>query len=975
MSDDFAEALWEEFAAETEEHLESIEPGLVAIEKDGPTTETISRLFRAFHSIKGLTRAMDLASMADAAHHAENLLGLVRDGKASIDREVTDLLLESVDALRALRELGIQTRANGERPAALIARLDAAFRARTGAAPKKQGQAASALLTGPVSVRPPPSARAAHDQAPVTPKPSSGISRESPTGGPATSAEQSFMEAFAELVTEEFPVVVGAVAQDEPARAKRALETLANACQVMSFEGLEEEFSSLARGVETDSPDRRRRSLAALASMRSRFALIDELYQTRLAELTRSEAVAMVVHAEIRRISPEIERIGGFPNDGDPVVRAALGAEARFLAALYELVDRPQLAQECYRLDDLAQRSSEPLREVILECIEHFHSDLDEHGPQSLRRNAAPNARGKRPLPDEVLALGIDGALVEVLDVAAVRSLRKATSDDAKAIYELGFECESAPAITRSLVDWLTQHTAPVVNRATFESGRPYLRILTVSELPLVQLRAELTRIAGPEHSVDVRACRALAERSAQEAAPVAAPAEEKKEARDASKEAAQAKAAATMLRVRGEVVDALMAQVGELLTLSNTLDQAVGGAGTEALVRRLESLVDRSGQEGRQVVASVESTLGRIRQIDQQLHGSILRLRDQTLELRVVPIDTVFSRFPRIVRTLAQKLGKDVTFETSGGETRLDKAMAESLVDPLMHMVRNAVDHGVETPADRTARGKGPQASVHLSAGSRNNRIVIELSDDGRGMDPSKLKKRAIERGILTENAAAAMTNEEAFKLIFAPGFSTAEQVTDTSGRGVGMDVVLTNVTRLGGSIAITSTLDKGTTFTLLLPLSAAIQPVLLVEAGGRVLAVPERFLAETLELDPKERQLVEGHGALVLRDAVLPLHDLDALLEAKPEPRLDARCPVVIVQSGPHRLGLVVDRLVGRRELYVKEVHPAIVSIPGLSGAAVLGDGRAVLIVDGEELLRLAADTRRQPVPVAGLHPSTVA
>ena len=965
MTDDFAEALWEEFAAETEEHLESIEPGLVAIEKDGATTEMISRLFRAFHSIKGLTRAMDLSAMADASHHAENLLGLVREGKATIDKEVTDLLLESVDALRSLREIGIQTRKNGERPTAVIERLDAAYQARTGHASRKLGHAAATLM--PIVAAPDfadegPHTMAPVSRAPLTPRPSS----ESPGGGRATSAEQSFMEAFAELVVEEFPVVVGAIAQDDPVRAAQSVETLANACQVMAFEGLEEELLSLGRLIAEEAPDRRRLALAAIASMRTRFALIDELYGTRLAELTRSDAVSMVVHAEIRRMTPEVERLGSVPAaQSDPVARAALGHEARFLAALYELVDRPQLAQNCYRLDDVAMRSAEPLGEVVSDCLERFRSDLDQHGPSSLRRNASPNAR-RQELPPEILGLGLDGSLLEVLEVPGVRTLRVAIADPLQAVYEVGFESEREPAVTRAIVDWLSQRTTPVVNRATFESGRPYLRILLTSSLALVQLRGELVRLAGGVERIDVKACRARSEMPAEKKltdADRADDANEPKEAKDSVKEAAQAKAAATMLRVRGEVVDALMAQVGELLTLSNTLDQAVGGAGTEALVRRLEESIDRSHHDSRTLIAGFESLLAQVRQIDQQLHGSILRLRDQTLELRVVPIETVFSRFPRLVRTLAQKLAKEITFDTTGGETRLDKAMSEALVDPLMHMVRNAVDHGVEKPEDRVARGKKPQASVRLSAGSRNNRIVIELSDDGRGMDPEKLKARAVDRGILSSSAAAAMSNEEAFKLIFAPGFSTAEQITDTSGRGVGMDVVLTNVTKLGGTIAITSAVDKGTTFSLLLPLSAAIQPVLLVEAGGRVLAVPERYLAETLELDPNERQLVEGHGALVLRDAVLPLHDLDAILEARPEGVYSARRPVVVIQSGSHRMGLLVDRLVGRRELYVKEVHPAIISIPGLSGAAVLGDGRAVLIVDGDELLRLAADARRSP------------
>lgn len=423
----------------------------------------------------------------------------------------------------------------------------------------------------------------------------------------------------------------------------------------------------------------------------------------------------------------------------------------------------------------------------------------------------------------------------------------------------------------------------------------------------------------------------------------------------------------AEVIRVNSETLDQFMNLIGELVLVRGQLTYALHDEEMQTGLVMFQELVEQWREEGRLPVQEQERVASllevikaqqvRLSRADAQFHGALGRLREKVMALRVVPIDTVFKRFPRVMRELAAKMGKQARLEMSGQEVRIDKGMVDALVDPLMHMVRNSVDHGLESAEERQVAGKPVQGVVAMMASQRGNRVVVAVRDDGRGLDPQKIRAKAVEQGLVAEAESLRLSREELFQFIFRAGFSTADKVTETSGRGVGMDVVRTMVTRLGGDLRIHSEPGEGSTVTLELPLSAAIQNTLIVEVGGQFMAIPDRHVAEILEVRSSELQAVKGRVAMVLRKAFLPLEHLGELLGYQAAPVASGEAlQVLILSQGKGRVGVVVDRLSHREELFVKEIHPHLAALPGVGSASIRGDGRVILILDGEDLFRLA-------------------
>lgn len=334
--------------------------------------------------------------------------------------------------------------------------------------------------------------------------------------------------------------------------------------------------------------------------------------------------------------------------------------------------------------------------------------------------------------------------------------------------------------------------------------------------------------------------------------------------------------------------------------------------------------------------------------------------LQSVVMKTRMLPIGTVFNKFPRMCRDLANRLGKNVELVIEGEDTELDRSVIEEVGDPLVHLFRNAIDHGVEGPADRTAAGKPEMATIRLAAEHVENCIVITVEDNGRGIDPAKVKAKAVERGILTAEAATHLSDHEATDLIFAPGFSTAAAVSDVSGRGVGMDIVRTNIEKLGGSVEVRSTPGKGSSFFLRLPLTLAIVQTLLVRVRETLYALPLTSVTETLKVDTRRIQRVQGQDAILLRGRVLPIVRLEVALGGEPTDRAeDSHVLVVAVKVGNRQVGLAVDTLLGEQEIVIKSLGPVVGDVAGISSAAILGDGTVALIVDIPVLVqRLGSD-----------------
>ncbi|QHW34163.1 chemotaxis protein CheA [Paenibacillus rhizovicinus] len=384
-------------------------------------------------------------------------------------------------------------------------------------------------------------------------------------------------------------------------------------------------------------------------------------------------------------------------------------------------------------------------------------------------------------------------------------------------------------------------------------------------------------------------------------------------------------------VRVDVDRLEHLLNLVGELI---------IGNTRLQDLKKRFN---DRFKHEPEAAVLSeVSDQLGRI----------ISELQPGMMKTRMLPIEHLFSRFPRLVRDLSQQAGKEIDFIIEGKETELDRTLIEEINDPLIHILRNAADHGLEAPDEREAKGKPRKGRLTMQASHRENAIMIRISDDGRGIDPARIKRKAIQKGFISEEAAADMTDKEAISLIFHSGMSTAEQVTELSGRGVGMDIVRARIEKLNGLIEIDTELGKGTVFTIKLPLTLAISKCLLVQLGQHTLALPLVNVIETFRLSDADIQQVHGQEVCCVRGEILPLIRLHRKLNAVREGQGYA----VMIGAAEKRVCLFVDRLIANQEIVMKPLGAYLGRIPYLSGATLLGDGSIALILDIHAVMREA-------------------
>ncbi|EIK72806.1 chemotaxis sensor histidine kinase CheA [Pseudomonas synxantha BG33R] len=420
---------------------------------------------------------------------------------------------------------------------------------------------------------------------------------------------------------------------------------------------------------------------------------------------------------------------------------------------------------------------------------------------------------------------------------------------------------------------------------------------------------------------------------AAKASAPVAKPAPAPAPARAAAPAAAEkpASEAETTVRVDTARLDDIMNMVGELVLVRNRLVRLGLNSGDEAMQKAVSNL---------DVVTA--------------------DLQTAVMKTRMQPIKKVFGRFPRLVRDLARQLKKEINLELVGEETDLDKNLVEALADPLVHLVRNAVDHGVETPEEREAAGKSRNGKVILAAEQEGDHILLSITDDGKGMDPTILRNIAVKRGVMDKDAADRLTDTECYNLIFAPGFSTKTEISDVSGRGVGMDVVKTKISQLNGSINIYSTKGQGSKIVIKVPLTLAIMPTLMVMLGNQAFAFPLVNVNEIFHLDLSRTNVVDGQEVVIVRDKALPLFYLKRWLVASAKHEEQREGHVVILSVGTQRIGFVVDQLVGQEEVVIKPLGKMLQGTPGMSGATITGDGRIALILDVPSMLKRYAARR---------------
>lgn len=403
----------------------------------------------------------------------------------------------------------------------------------------------------------------------------------------------------------------------------------------------------------------------------------------------------------------------------------------------------------------------------------------------------------------------------------------------------------------------------------------------------------------------------------------------------DIGRRADEATAGQKVLKVGQEKIDRLMDLIGEMVVAKNSLPY---------LAQRAES---HYGQ--RELAREIKAQYTVINRIAEDMQHAIM-------QVRMLPVGAVFQRFGRLVRDISRKLGKEVHLQIEGEDTEADKNVIESLADPLIHILRNSLDHGIETPEARRAAGKPAAGTIRISARQESDRVLIEIADDGAGVDPARVRAKAVERGLIPADRAATLSDADAVQLIFLPGFSTAEKISDLSGRGVGMDVVRSAVERINGAVELSSVHGRGTTLRLSLPLSMAVTNVMIIESAGRRFGVPMDLIVETVRVHAEDIHHFKQARTTVLRGRIVPLRALNELLalDAEPLANGDGELAVLVVRLGNDPVGLLVDQFHGASDIILKPMEGVLAGLTGFAGTALMGDGSVLMVLNPKELLQ---------------------
>jgi chemotaxis protein histidine kinase CheA len=894
-------ALLAAFAVEMLEHVAACEQVLVRASTEPVYEQDFHLLLRSLHSIKGLARVLAATGLERLAHVAESLLVAVREGRRTLDGPTQDVLLQAVDAFKAARERIV---AGGE------------------------FLADEALLRA-----------LAESERPVRAEPSTGELPEAPATlaegepDPVSSFdgdlqfEQATLIALAELFEELLPSIAGAAAASSTGPGAQAREDIAALEFALNRVG----FPALERAVRALEDRSRPADFARCLFLIERFGQLLER-DCGLAETVRLSrpwlALALLAALDERRWSdvgwllrvllPESPFVGLLPqiacNSCPKQVRSA--ALEMVLRAL-----RAELAPGAPSSADVAALAADHVRELLGE---------------------------PHRVPPSVLtwldARRLDLERFRALPAALVSRLLIIASDASYQLYEAVLQPNGASSELFELAQPLSRELEPLLAETLVVDGGPTLVILLATQGTEERLRERVAHLAGASLATTVRKL---------DQGP--GDAHFRAKARPPSETMGKSE---VQVRVPVALLDSMFGRIGQFFGVTTRFNALVFDTEVQDI---LTELSDYSVLREPLLLPKVERLIRQHNDyatLEAETHRLISRIHEMTLGLRVIPIDTLLARFPRMVRDLAQKQGKEVRFDAQSNGIRVDNGMLELLADPLLHMIRNSIDHGIESPDVREKAAKARTATLVLHTEQRGNHIIIEVGDDGRGIDLERVLERAIATNLVDAAVAATLSNEQIAHFIFSPGFSTAERVTDTSGRGVGMDVALVNVTKLGGSIDIHTQPGRGTTFRIDIPLSKAIQSMLLAETGVQTVAFPDRMVSECVVAPMTDVQSVNGQRSILIHDRFLPLFSLIDLLKL-PAPPPSARgsdLSVVVCELEGRRVGFEVHRIRRRTDLLIQEMHPRIAKLPGIGGISTIGTDKIVVVVDPEGLFDLA-------------------
>lgn len=865
------DALWGEFAAESEEHLDTIEALLAS--GAAPAAEQVNTLFRAFHSLKGMSDALGASGMKHVAHAAEDILGQARGGKLAVDATVAGALLAAVDGLRRQREAVLVAKRDLPAEPALLAQLQR-------------------IAHGGAAAAPPPPPAAAPP--------------------PETEGADPLLGALASRIAVAAPLLArlgGETPAAREAEALREAEDLAGAAALLGLHRLARGFADLAEAAGSLA------ALPALGLLRRQL----ELLGARAGESAGAEALPAAAQGELApRLAGLAMRVTALTEGGGDA--AALAAAARATAAAACALGQDGLEALLLTLEDLADRAGDPDAAAVLA----IQGPLLAERLQAAAEGALHPARLPPPAePAEALDPRLPPAFRANMGPGA-RARALAALEAGRRLFVARLALGQGAVLENAVGAWLHEAAEVLASRNLPDTTPPSIELLFASDLALPALAAHAAAL-DPAGQVlhELSLLPAIAPLPAPEAAPEAT------------------ESGPVTMRVRQETIDGIINLQAELRAAALALSEALQEGGARTAISRLAAL-EQWLPGG--IAPQMAQALDRLRRhqdtldaAESRLTLSLRRLDDAVLELRVVPVGTLFARLPRVARAVARASGKEVELLLEGQEVAIDRSLVEALADPLLHLVRNAVDHGLEPPAARLAAGKPARGTLRISAARRTGQIRVRVSDDGAGIDTRRVLERAVARGLVDAAEAPHLPLADIHALLFRPGFSTAETVTETSGRGVGLDVVQEAVRRAGGTLEVASEPGQGTSFTLRLPLTAAVQNVLLVEVAGHPYALPAGRVEAVLE-----------------PGAALPpgteLHRLAALLNLPAAAAAEGG--VVMLRSGGRLLGLAVDRVQRRSDLLLRPLHPALAALPGIGGVGVLGNGEPVVLLEPDGL-----------------------
>ncbi|MCW2249219.1 chemotaxis protein histidine kinase CheA [Azospirillum fermentarium] len=935
--DDPFDEFWALFAVELDEYLTAVETILAASPVD---TGRVDELFRAFHSVKGGSAALALRCIETVAHAAEDVLHLVRAGRRTLTPDLVSALLEAVDEMRRLQDTAMATRQDQPVNEAVVRRLKAHL-----ADPAADVPSVTPAVPPGTSPLPPPAPPPA-----VEP--------------PAPASAVSVLDIGAEEVLAIQDAVLGLIGVID-GDVTDAAAVLEDAAAQAGLDGVVVAARRLAAG--DGDP---------------RWRWLDLITRLRGAEMGSGGALgvfALTAALEFPFAELLLEHAGTLKSrPGDPAgwlhaARLLAGMELDTAAELAEFVAaRRLLGEDAGPVDEVADifaligialtsGMDMPFDEITALRDQCFAgAGIGVAGGGALPLTLTDMAR---PWPPDVLE--------------RLGSVIAAGQGVVLILLDLERDTHAVDMVTETVFARTALH-----NRSRLDLGAglfEYLVVLDAGETALSLARhlagadpdrrclrslrpagpggaAGPEQVEGAEHDAPGPS---LADIAAGAAAPSAAmapvavpsvpiapvpitpvPAEPVPAAPSAPAAGTAPRAADAVVRVPSVAIDSFMDQIGELrlglTALGLLLDGKAAGPG--------------GGRQG--AGRMVQDTMRR-------LDRTVRSLYDGALSLRVVPIGTLFSRLMRPIRDTAVAVGKEVTLVTAGEDVRIDKAMIEMLVDPLTHIVRNSVDHGIEHPDRRAAAGKPREGTIRIRARQGTSHAVIEVEDDGAGIDTARVRDKAVAKGLIPAAEAAGLSEDEATRLILLPGFSTRDEVTATSGRGVGMDIVVNAIKKLGGHLTIASRPGAGTRMVIEFPVSAAMQRVVAITLRGQTVAVQERVVREVVEVPASHLQPVGRRMALSLRGRFLPVVDCAALLGlGEPAPLDGGKVLVAVVDTGETELGLRIESQPVRREVFFKQMHPLIERNPLISGTAVIGTGGIMFALDTQALIALAVE-----------------